>query len=38
MFTDTDVTIGDDEVVIVVEPEYLEKAQQIEIDDETVGQ
>merc|ERR1719464_237421 len=37
VFVDTDVSVGDDETVIVVEPEYLQTAQEIEVDLETVA-
>jgi len=36
VFVDTDVTVGDDETVIVVEPGYLQTAQEIEADFETI--
>jgi len=37
VFVDTDVSVGDDETVIVVEPEYLQTAQEIEVDMETIA-
>merc|ERR1719187_1423698 len=37
VFVDTAVTVGDDETVIVVEPGYLQTAQEIEVDLETVA-
>jgi len=37
VFIDTDVTVGDDETVIVVEPGYLQTAQEIEVDMETIA-
>ena len=37
VFTDTDVTIGDDERVIVVQPDYFEASGNIEASTEVVG-
>ena len=37
LFRETDVTVGDDERIIVVQPDYFEASQMIEASDETVG-
>ena len=37
LFLETDVTVGDDERIIVVQPDYFEASQMIEASDETIG-
>lgn len=37
LFLETDVTVGDDERIIVVQPDYFEASQMIEASDETIA-